>query len=239
MKRKCKCCSAVFNVPLISKDRHSKRTTCSYACRNKLIALNRAPWSEEEDQFIHDYANNFPLRLFYSMFKSHCTKNNWPTRTFFAFEQRVLRLGYSKKSLHSMITPSRLAGLLGISSNCIDDWPRQGLRISYVGKNRARYFTIDEVKRFAKERPQNFGGIPYQNLFVVFGDEELCSYIRANYPKRNTCLKPRRRVLCVTTNKIYNSLTAASKDTFLHKASIYKSCRFNRETCGLQFQYLD
>lgn len=238
MKRTCAVCGQKFTPPRQSRGRTSKRITCSHQCHRKLVT-NKILWTPEEKQFLHDYANELPLPLFYEVFKRHATINNWPSRTFSGFCQCLARLGYSAEPKTTMMSCSRLAKIIGISPNTVSNWPDQGLKVRYRMKDGTRYFRISDIYKFAKMRPQNFGGLKYENLYALLGDEKLCRHILLTYPKRHRVIAQPRRVLCVTSNKVYRSLADAAKDTFLDKTTVYKSCKFNQEFAGLRFRYYD
>ena len=238
MKRKCVACGQRFTPPIQSRGRVSKRITCSYKCHRQLVA-NKIFWTPEEKQFLHDHANELPLPLFYEVFKRHATISGWPPRTFNGFCQHLAKLGYTAEPMTTMMSCSRLAKVIGVSPYTVSNWPHQGLKIRYRTKDGTRYFNVNDVRKFAKARPQNFGGLKYEGLYALFGDEELCRHILLNYPKRHRIIAQPRRVLCVTTNKVYKSLADAAKDTYLHKTSVYKSCKFNQEFAGLRFRYYD
>lgn len=238
-KRICVNCGAGFYAPKISKGRSSKRRTCSDACHRAYLVKTKKPWSEEEDAYIHDHANEFPLPLFLKFYNRFAVENGFPMRSRTAFSQRVNRLGYKLEPLTFMIGTKRLAELLKIPRGTVDDWPRQGLKVSCRLKDGTRYYNLKEVRNFAIARPQNFGGLKYEDLYRVLGDVDLCREIVLKYPRRHTGIAKPRRVLCVTTNKIYGSLAEAGKANFLSRTVIYKSCKFGKQYAGLRFQYFD
>lgn len=70
--------------------------------------------------------------------------------------------------------------------------------------------------------------------------EWMTSKENCNYGTRNErCSKAReKKVKCITTNIIYNSLTEAAKATGCNKPSIFKCCRgIYSQTHGLQWEY--
>lgn len=238
-KRTCVACGAYFFAPKISNGRKSKRRTCSDACHRVHGAKLKRPWSKEEDAFIHDHANELPLPLFLKSYSKFATENGFPKRSKSAFSQRVNKLGYNLEPLTVMIGTKRLAELLDIPRGTVDDWPRQGLKISCRLKDGTRYYDLKEIKNFAKARPQNFGGLKYKNLYRVLGDERLCRQIVLNYPRRHRGISSPRRVLCITTNRVYGSLAEAGRANFVSKTAVYKSCKHGSEYVGLKFQYFD
>ena len=200
---------------------------------------NRQEWTDEEIQFIRDYANCYPSILFYRHFKSTTQKKGDPHRSFDSFKAKVNELGYDMTPIYNYIKLSDVAKKLGIRKERVWYWVKRGLQVQFKCKSKYRYVTLGAVKTFAKKNPKYFWGIPQHKLYALIGDADLSEYIALKYTKPPYCIAKPRRVICLETNKIYESLKKAADDNYMQSTSVYKSARLKRPTCGLNFRYYD
>lgn len=238
-RRKCKVCGKLFVVPIDSRNRVSPRRTCSYKCSVVLREKNRQEWTDVEIQFVHDHANCYPSILFYRLFKSTTQKKGDPHRSFDAFKSKVNELGYDMTPIYNYIKLSDVAKKLGISKERVWYWTKKGLQVQYKCKSKYRYVTLGAVRTFAKKNPKYFWGIPHHKLYALIGDADLSEYIALKYTKPPYCIAKPRRIICLETNKIYESLRKAADDNHLQITSIYKSAKLKKPTVGLNFRYYD
>lgn len=233
--KKCAICRKIFKREILNNNRLSKARTCSPECRKKLFA-NKTPWTKAEDEYIKEYANNLPWVKFYGDFKRCQKQEGWPPRTERAFSKRVYQLGFNKQPRFVMVQVTELARLLDISREVPTRWIKQGLPIGYRNpSNGYTYVSFREVRRFARLHPHKFAGIKYRNLLTVLDDEEFCRYIVKTYPIRPGL---KRRVLCITTGKTYDSATDAAKAFHVVRQAINQACRNNGTCCGYRFKYI-
>ena len=238
-RRKCKVCGKLFVIPIDSRNRLSPRQTCSYDCSIVLRDTNKKEWTKEEIQFIHDYANCLPSAVFYRDFKKATNKSGKSGRSFDAFKSKVNELGYTLTPVYNYIKLSDVAKKLDISKERVWYWVKRGLRVQYRCKAKYRYVTLGAIKTFAKTKPHFFWGIPHYKLYALIGDVDLAEHIAMKYTKRPYCIAKPRRIICLETNKIYDSLKKAADANFLQITSIYKSAKLKKPTCGLNFRYYD
>lgn len=175
--------------------------------------------------------------MFYSEFRRQARLYGWPRRTEKAFAKRLYEMGYDKRPRYVMMPLPELARVLCVSREVVARWPKKGLRVGYRNPaNGASYVSLKELKKFAKASPHRFAGLEYKNLFVLLGDEELCQHIVDTYPIRNGVS---RRVLCITTNKVYDSAADAARQLKVVRQAITRACRENSTCLGRKFKYLN
>ena len=239
-KRRCKFCSKLFTPPIISRNRRSQRVTCSVTCQNSLNRESKKQlwWTAEEVDELKCVANFGPLNFVAERYNQWASTNGYQKRSQNAIAQKLYKMGFRQESLYEYICLSLLARRLGISPHTVIRWPRIGLKTVSRLRRKKKVYTCDRhVLRFARERPQSFGGIPYSKLFSVLGDEALCEHIAKNYPDRPTVCHPKRRVVCLNNNVIYPSMRKAADDNHVSVSSVWRSCKEQRPLCGLDFRY--
>jgi len=239
-KRRCRFCSKLFTPPIISYNRTSTRLTCSRVCQNSLNRESKKKlyWTAAEIDELKSVANFGPLSFVTERFNQWAVAFGYPKRTQHAIEQKLHKLGFRQESLYEYICLSLLARRLGISPHTVIRWPRIGLKTVSRMRRKKKVYTCDRhVLRFARERPESFGGIPYSRLFSVLGDEPLCEHIAKNYPERPTICHPKRRVVCLNNNVIYPSMRKAADDNHVSVSSVWRSCKEQKTLCGLDFRY--
>lgn len=241
MRRQCKACGRRFDVPIRSQGDISPRRTCSRECSLKWGGKTRNQWSKEELEALKNYANTGPTPFVVHNYNKWAKSNDKPKRSRNSIEMKLQVLGLSKVSIHQYYSRSHIGRSLGIPAATVISWSKYGLEtITPHPKSQEKFVTDKGIIKFAKENPRRFGGIPYEKLFLVLGDHELCKFITQNYPKRPAATFPARRVICITTGKVYPSVRRAADENFVSVSSVYKSCKFHRKTCvNLEFRYFD
>jgi len=230
-KRRCHFCSKLFTPPIISRNRRSKRVTCSVTCQNSLNRESKKSlhWTPAEVDELKAFANFGPLSFVAERYNQWAAQKGYQKRSQNAIEQKLYKLGFRQESLYEYVCLSLLARRLGISPHTVIRWPRIGLKTVSRMRRKKKVYTCDRhVLRFARERPQSFGGIPYSRLFSV---------LAKNYPERPTVCKPKRRVVCINNNVIYPSMRKAADANHVSVSSVWRSCKEQRSLCGLDFRY--
>lgn len=240
MRRQCKACRRRFDVPVRTGGDISPRRTCSRECALKWVAMNRNQWSKEELEALKECANTGPTPFVVYNYNRWAKNNDKPKRSRNSIENKLQVLGLSKVSIHQYYSRTHLAKSLGIPAGTVISWAKYGLEVVTPHPNSKEQFVTDEsIVKYAKQYPRKFGGIPYSKLFLVLGDHELCKFITDNYPNRPPQTFAPRRVICITTGKVYPSVRRAAHENFLCISSVYKSCRLHKKRGGLDFRYFD
>ena len=245
--RVCTVCSNRFRPPLIwhrGVQEISSRRTCSNTCAHKLVKSTGSRWTQEEDELLRELAGSSPKDQIVRTFKKDALKRGQLPRSHEAIRIRANRLGLSLVPDVDMLSMHKIAKKLGIDADRVGYWRKLGLKVSYKTKT-GHYISEEDLARFARARPDRFGGIEYERLIQVINSIELCRFIVLNYPKRVDFLMKARRVMCTDvqdySRKVYPSVNAAARDPNLHlsKRSIERSLRLKVESRGYRFEYFD
>ena len=129
-RRRCHFCSQLFTPPIISRNRRSKRVTCSRVCQNSLNreSKKRLWWTAEEVDELKCVANFGPLSYVSERFNQWAASNGYQKRSQNAIAQKLYKMGFRQESLYEYICLSLLARRLGISPHTVIRWPRMALK---------------------------------------------------------------------------------------------------------------
>lgn len=237
-KRKCRICGKMFHASLISSGNgFSKATLCSKKCRLK-SRLHQPKWTEGEIAYLKEHANDLPFVLFYAQFCREQKIHGWPPRTKRAFRHKMHELQISAKSIYVVVNKTTLARMLGLDARSVSRMIRDGLKISHrCPKKGTIHIAFREVKRFAAQNPERFGGLDYYKLLSVLDDDEFCREILEKYPQRHPHATKPRRVLCLTTSRCFKSINEAAKVSFISQRSVTRSILEKRPVHGLTFKF--
>lgn len=160
-----------------------------------------------------------------------------PKRTAYSIKLKANHLNLSLRPtfLH---TASSLARLLDVSCDAVRYWVSIGLESTKQTDiaNSPHYITPASLRKFARQRPELFGGINSIDLYIALECEELVEYITTNYPSRRN--RP-KRVRCVETGRIYNSYKEAAKAVYVTRSGIYKAIKRKGTANGFHFVLVD
>jgi hypothetical protein len=242
LTRKCIVCGKRFQVKsTLRKDCrewHSTAKTCSPECLTRQKRNTKyVPWTDEEIAYIKEHANDLPFVLFYAQFCREQKIYGWPPRTRLAFKSKLHELRISTKGIYVVVNKSTLASMLGLDVRSVSKMIRDGLKISHrCPKTGTIHIAFREVRRFAAQNPERFGGLDYYKLLSVLDDDEFCREILEKYPKRYRTTKP-KRVLCLTTSRCFKSISQAAKGSFISERSVKRSILQKRPVHGLTFKF--
>lgn len=163
-----------------------------------------------------------------------------PKRTSQSIKLKIHELGMSLRP-QCNFNASSLARTIGVSGDAVRYWIKIGLEATRQNDvpNSPLYINPAALRRFARKRPELFGGLNRIDLYIVLEDEKLVDFILANYPNRNHALNPPNRVRCIETGRIYRSYKEAGKAVFVSRSGIYKSVKFGIAANGYHFELAD
>lgn len=232
-------CGSSFEIKVWRNGRHSNSRVCSGTCRGKLAAKSKRPWTEEELQIIHEYAETLPSAEFIRNFNRINSENNRPLRTKLAICSKIYELGYCLKPNYCYFTPGTLSKLLGIHHCVVSNWLKLGLRHRKNRQIRRSpiYIKIEDVRKFALLRPELFSGIEYSNLFAALESETLAEQIANTYPKRLSYLCAAKPVRCLETGRTYKSIKHAGRAYRVASSTIARSIRNSRPVKSHHFVF--
>jgi len=159
------------------------------------------------------------------IFNAKARQNQRPQRSLSAIKARLSTLGYSFEPQHSVYTISSLARLLNCSKDAVSYWRKLGLKSNKSGHNKGAkvYIRIEDVRQFARKRPELFGGFDRDALFILFENMTMAEKILEKYPKRNRGIADKQPVRCIETGVIYKSHLEAARAFFVSRSGIYKA----------------
>jgi hypothetical protein len=203
-----------------------------------LCTKNRAYWSKEDVQFLCSVAETMPIERLHNMFNSVASRYNRPQRSINAIKTKLATLGYSVDPRVGYFTLSSLGRVLDCHPSTISYWCKIGLEHTQKCKKPGGlvHIKIDDLKAFARKRPELFGGFDRINLFLVLEDSKLVERILEKHPTRNRGIRPPQPVRCIETGKVYSSYIDAGKDYFISSNGIYKAVLRKSPVNGHHFE---
>jgi hypothetical protein len=239
--RNCLICGTNFHVAPISKNRFSKRQTCSIECRRLLCTKNRARWSPEDVQFLSSIAETLPIKRLHNVFNAVASRHKRPLRSINAIKSKLAALGYSIDPRIGYFTLSSLGRVLDCHPSTIRHWCKVGLEYTQKSKQPGSlvHIQINDLKAFARKRPELFGGFDRINLFIALEDTKLVERILEQHPTRNRGIRAPQPVRCIETGKVYNSYIDAGKDYFISSNGIYKAVLRKSPVNGHHFERIN
>ncbi len=164
-----------------------------------------------------------------------------PKRSAVSIKLKVDKLGYSLEPKYRYLSASALGRVLGISNDAVRYWLQiglKGVRNRDVPRSPV-YITATELRKFARNNPRFFGGIPRIDLYLALEDENLVDQILEQYPNRNSCIKKPVRVKCVETGRIYNSQSDAARAIYVNRSIVFRAVKYGHRAAGYHFIALD
>jgi hypothetical protein len=238
--RQCVICGNTFFPIKYTKGKLSPRKTCSNPCSKKLYSQQRREWTDDEVQLLRELVETLPTTQMIRVFNAQNGLRGNPKRTAHSIKLKVHHLNLSLRPTF-IHTASSLARLLGVSSDAVRYWVSIGLKSTRQTDipNSPHYITPANLRKFARQRPELFGGINSIDLYIALECEKLVEYITTNYPKRSNFLHPPKRVRCVETGRIYNSYKEAAKAVYVSRSGIHKAVKRKGTANGFHFELVD
>ena len=220
--------------------RPSTRKTCSRECSFKFRPTVR-PWTKEETDTLLDLVQSLPLRRLVKAFNMWNRMRGRPDRTTISIDKKIRKLGYSTRAEIMYYSFSKVAQILKLPRNTVAGWKKLTVdpleTYQHDGKKFAfNYVTQKELLRFAKKRPECFGGVDQVGLGLLLEDADLAREILRQYPRRPKRKFAEKRVRCVETGKIYASLGEAARDVYVARQGISRAIRKGHKANGYHFE---
>ena len=219
----------------MAKGRKSPRQTCGDACQRRLHVQRRATWTQEEEAIIHELISTMPPHQFVNTYLIMASTRGLPKRSDTAIKLKVYELGYKLEPEIEYLSMQKIANMLGVSRDAVDNWRNLGLETHRKSnKPGSRHYVCRRAfRRFARRRPEVLGGTDRFGLFCLLEDEKWVEKLLADYPERwYGCGKPGKRVKCVETGKVFDSMGEAGKSVFVTRSGIFKAVKFGIKAAG-------
>lgn len=233
--RECVICGATFKIPIMAKGRKSPRQTCGDACQRRLHVQRRATWTQEEEAIIHELISTMPPHQFVNTYLIMASTRGLPKRSDTAIKLKVYELGYKLEPEIEYLSMQKIANMLGVSRDAVDNWRNLGLETHRKSnKPGSRHYVCRRAfRRFARRRPEVLGGTDRFGLFCLLEDEKWVEKLLADYPDRwYGCGKPGKRVKCVETGKVFDTMGEAGRSVFVTRSGIFKAVKFGIKAAG-------
>lgn len=174
-------------------------------------------WSEPELEQLRQLAGDIPWPRVQHAYNTWASINGFPGRTEIALRQRCEIEGLSRVSRGEFIGTSTVRQLTGIGWPTIRRWVERGwLPITRSG--RRWYIHRAALRRFAREHPEYFAGLPISDLTQLVDDERVAEELAA-MPRANAPGSP-KRVRCIETGVVFPSAAAAGRAFHLSRSAI-------------------
>jgi hypothetical protein len=192
-------------------------------------------WSAEERELVQSMAGDLPFDMVTKLYTQEAARRGWPQRSKGAIQSFLNRVGASAMPTGSWMTLGALERL-GISGSNLFLWCSKGILPAYQPRPcTKRMVRRADVVALAKREPWRFGGCDEDALFELLEDRKLAERIATEYPFRATT---RRRVRCLDTGEVFESVQAAAAAVPCDVTCIRRSARLGKEVLGRRYEYV-
>ena len=206
---------------------------------NKSGWSNGNHWSARELAHLDDLIGDRPLNMVVDAYNSWATVNGFVWRSYNAIKRKAWRQGLDNTAQGSWVATGIVCRLLRKSNKTIYNWVKRKWIRRSGGLSCQSALYRDDLKRLARKRPHLFGGVPRDDLFWVLEDSDLVDSILAAHPKRWPSKNSTQPVVCITTGRRYESITAAARAHYVDESCVKWSIRTGCATCGYVFRRAD
>ena len=167
-------------------------------------------WTPEDIETLSSLAGDLPWRMVPGVFN-----RRRPHRTPTALRRKADGLGLLRRSVGQFVTAGTITTATGLSHKTIRRWIQsKELAARRYGKGGAFPYFIrrQDLRAFARQRPEPFGGLSEAELIQLLDSETLAVEIAAMGLPRYTQLV---EVECIETGKRFPSILAAAAAAFV------------------------
>ena len=133
-----------------------------------------------------------------------------------------------------LFTASQVAALLEVERNTITRLARHGILPGVLSQKRWLFNRL-AIFGLLQTHPYYFGGRPYDNLYFLLQNKEICERM-SKMPRMLCNCKPVRHI---ETGKIYDSQRKAAAAHGIDPSSVCYNCRgYNATTSAGRFEYV-
>jgi hypothetical protein len=167
-------------------------------------------WTVEDVEMLSSLAGDIPWPLVPGRFNS-----SRPRRTATALRRKADELGLLRRCTGAWLTSGALRSLMGVSYEQARRWILSGqLPARRWGEGQAYPYWIrrQDLRAFARVRPELFGGLSEGQLVELLDSERLATEIAAmELPRPRQCVA----VECIETGRRYRSIKAAARAAYV------------------------
>jgi len=240
--RTCIKCKKEFDVKILKDGKPSKRKTCSQECQRKTSGYTASNWTPLEFEFLEQLSQTLPIMCLVKAYNTWASNNNYPRRSVTAIRHKLRKEFGTTKPTLNWFSFSEIASLLGFKVSRIESWkklsnyPLQSYQ--RLKCNSVNYVNRKQFKEFAMHHPEKIGGADWYGLLIILEDERMVDEILKTYRTPYISQIKSKKVRCIETNKIYPSLSAASRAFFVTRQSITRAIERGWSANEHHFEYV-
>jgi hypothetical protein len=190
-------------------------------------------WSTEEVQALEQFAIDHPPDRLALIYSAWAAQQGFPKRSNHAIWSKLARAGLTIRAEGDWVSTTYICEVLGVAYDTPQKWTRRGIPHHRNGRG-ARFFRRADLKQAALERPQMFGGISADRLFLLLEDRELADDIAARFTRRAADPRP---VRAVETGWRYPSMRAAAERMYINRQAIQFAIRSGGTAAGYHWEF--
>lgn len=198
-------------------------------------------WSTEERLEFERLCGDLPWRRLVTTYADWAQRNGYPQRTEGALRVMASEIGGSRVAMGQWIRLAVVQQITGLASPTVLRWVSRGLLPAHrEGRpHRCRWYVHrDSLRKFAKQHPAYFAGLPASDLAVLFDPGSPLVEQFASMPRQRLIGEP-RPVVCLDTGQTYESAVAAARDVHVTPSAVKLAIKKGRPTAGWSFRYID
>lgn len=186
-------------------------------------------WSQAELDALVQLAIDVPTDRIPAAYLKWAAAEGFPMRSHAAVRSRLNRSRVIDKASGDWVSAGYICRVLGVGKDTTQRWTnRYGIPCHQDGRRR-RYFLRSDLRRVARERPEIFGGIAADRLFLLLEDRKLADHIAAHFTRRGRDPRP---VRAVETGWRYPSIGAAAARVHVARQAIQYAIRTGGTAAG-------
>ena len=188
-------------------------------------------WTPEDVEMLCSLAGDLPWPMVGAAFN-----RRRPHRTATALRRKADDLGLLRRSVGQFITAGAIVGVAGFNYERIRQWILSGeLKARRYGKGSAfpYYICRKDLRAFAQQHPEQFGGLSKGDLVQLLDSEKLAEEIAAMGLPRRSQKVP---VVCVETGKRFESIEAAARAAYVTSTRMKAVLRDGTRANGLRYR---
>jgi len=174
------------------------------------------PWTLDDIETLCSLTGDLPWAMVPAAFN-----RTRPPRSSAAIRIKIERLGISRRTVGQFITTGAIKEITGFSYQRIRRWIDKGELAAqkYGDSGNPYYISRRNLRKFARNYPERFGGLDESTLVQLFDSQRLAAKIVSmELPAWKKCVE----VECVETGEKFKSITAAAKSAYVVETRIYK-----------------
>lgn len=186
-------------------------------------------WTPAEVDQLQEIAGDYPWPVVPSRYNSWARRQGLPERTEIALRQRCEAEGFSRVCSGEYISTGTIRSLTGAGWLTIQRWISTG-QLIVARSGRKLYINRRTLKKFIRQQPEYFRGLPVSSLTQLVDDQKLAERLAAQ--PRQWVIGKRRKVRCVETGEVFASAAEAGRRFHLSRSAISLAVLGKRDVAG-------